>query len=526
MLKKTPVWVVCGLLDAGKTTLINRLLDDELKDERVLVLQFETGEQAIRTDDQAEAYRISKQRLEQEGAGLIEEIREKADEVNADLMLIEWNGMAHFREFENLFLQFSAKEFLSIEKVIYAVDPNNLETRLLDGGSVAASQIMASDLAFVRGKGRGREPMAARWIHRYHRNLPVYTEREWKRFTAGMFRLGMSPLMRLLAGVTLLLVGMTLLTLMSDRGLPVIRFVSIFSGVFLQAVPFLALGVLLSSAIQVYVSADFIERRFPRAMLPGQLFAMLAGFFLPVCDCASIPVFRSLVKKGVPLPAAVTFMLASPVINPVVLLSTWYAFGGNYRMMAARSGLGLLAAFCVGMTFLLRKEDAAGKEADLLRHSEADYGSGQTLFEGAPEQRQSRAHLFLSHAMNEFFSVGKYLVIGIFVSTIFQDLLPATVDMENYFSDIVMLLFMMLLAFLLSLCSSSDAVVARTLGKNLSAGPILGFLVFGPMMDVKNIAMLMSGFQPRFVLRLLLTTFIISFLILLLFMGMEGGGIL
>ncbi|MDO4293307.1 MAG: permease [Eubacteriales bacterium] len=357
MFIKTPAWVICGLLDAGKTTMINRLLHEELRNEKVLVLQFEAGEEAIQPEDQAEAFFISKRRLEQSGAGLIKEIREKIDAAKASLLLIEWNGMAPFEEFENLFLQFFAKEFLSVEKIVYVAGPGKLQEQLRDGGTVTASQIAASDLAFVRGeRGQGKETTAAGYLRRYHRNLPVYTEDRWKRFVAQLFHVRLSPLMRMLTGGTLLVIGVLSLTAMRDFGFPVLRFISTFLGVFLQAVPFLALGVLLSSVIQIYVSADFIERRFPKSLFWGQLFAVIAGFFLPVCDCASIPVFRSLVKKGVPLPAAVTFMLASPVINPVVLLSTWYAFGGNWKMVAARSGLGLLTAFCVGMTCLIRTE--------------------------------------------------------------------------------------------------------------------------------------------------------------------------
>ncbi len=117
--------------------------------------------------------------------------------------------------------------------------------------------------------------------------------------------------------------------------------------------PFLVIGVLLSSAIQVYVSADWIRSKFPKNVVFGQLFAIVAGFCLPVCDCASIPVFKGLVKKGVPLSAAVTFMLVSPVINPVVILSTWYAFNGNLRIIAARCGLGVLCAVLTGLTYLI-----------------------------------------------------------------------------------------------------------------------------------------------------------------------------
>ena len=103
----------------------------------------------------------------------------------------------------------------------------------------------------------------------------------------------------------------------------------------------------MSSLIQIYVPADWIQRHFPQKTFAGQIFAIVAGFCLPVCDYASIPVFKKPGKKGVPVSAAVTFMLVSPVINPVVILSTYYAFNGNYKMIAARCGLGILCAVIV-----------------------------------------------------------------------------------------------------------------------------------------------------------------------------------
>ena len=81
---------------------------------------------------------------------------------------------------------------------------------------------------------------------------------------------------------------------------------------------------------------------------------IIAGFFLPVCDCASIPVFKSLIKKGIPLPAASCFMTASPVINPVVILSTYYAYNGNIRAVLYRCGTGILCSFLIGLTFIIK----------------------------------------------------------------------------------------------------------------------------------------------------------------------------
>lgn len=109
-----------------------------------------------------------------------------------------------------------------------------------------------------------------------------------------------------------------------------IRYFTIFMGVFLQAVPFLLLGVLISSAIQVFIPVGVLERIFPSNPVFAMGMGIGAGFFLPVCDCASIPVFQGLLKKGVPLPAAICFMTAAPIVNPVVLLSTYYAFNGSF----------------------------------------------------------------------------------------------------------------------------------------------------------------------------------------------------
>ena len=131
----------------------------------------------------------------------------------------------------------------------------------------------------------------------------------------------------------------------------------------------------------------------------------------------------------------------------------------------------------------------------------------------------------MRHAQNEFFSVGKFLLTGIFVSTLFQDFIPQAVTAGSGAAPWKALLLMMGLAFVLSLCSSSDAVVARSMAASLPAGAVLGFLVFGPMMDIKNAAMLLSGFKSAFVVRLFVTAFLVCFLVMMLFMLWGSGGI-
>ncbi|MEY8354966.1 permease [Lachnospiraceae bacterium 54-53] len=320
---------------------------------------------------------------------------------------------------------------------------------------------------------------------------------------------------------------LTVKPVLGTLGYSLDRFITVFLGVFLQAVPFLAIGVLLSSVIQVYVQPEWLQRKFPKHPAAGQLFAIAAGFCLPVCDCASIPVFKSLVKKGVPVSAAVTFILVSPVINPVVILSTWYAFNGNPGMIAARCGLGVLCAVLTWLTcqvfppkeILLEESPGGGRETGLAG-SRGDFDYPEEGREGT-----SRFSLLIRHGQNEFFSVGKYLLTGIFVSTLFQDLLPAMIRSGAGIPEAGSILLMMGMAFVLSLCSSSDAVVARTMAGAFPVVALVGFLVFGPMMDIKNMVMLLSGFRSKFVVRLLVTTFIICFAVILVFSGLGSGGI-
>ena len=518
---KTPVWVITGLLDSGKTTLINRLIKEELRELNLLILQFEAGEELVKEGERIQRLMFSKSQLEQTPLDIADGLLLYLEQHSPDLLLIEWNGMEHFHTLEKMLLQFSAKAVLCVEKVVYVVKDEGLLKRLWEAGPAARSQIEGSDFAYIRTKEHKQNRKIKDILHSCNPDIRIFTVQKWERFLQKMVHFSMPAQLWFLMALMTAIACITAFTLLKPFEISMGRFISIFLGVFLQAVPFLAIGVLLSSVIQFYLPQDWIQRRFPKTLLSGQLFAVLAGFCLPVCDCASIPVFKSLVKKGVPMPAAVTFMLVSPVINPVVILSTWYAFNGNYRMLAARCGLGILCAVLCGLTYLVKPPEAN------LAEDETPFPAGCRNYSLPVEEKSPVAYFLwmLRHGQSEFFSVGKYLLIGIAVSALFQDMLPLAVAAGRGTAPWAALLLMMGMSFALSLCSSSDAVVARSMAGGLPAGSIVGFLVFGPMMDIKNAAMLLSGFKPGFVARLSVTTFLVCFIVVLMFMLCGSGGI-
>lgn len=503
-----PVYVVTGFLESGKTTLLSHLLKKSDPGQR-LVLQFESGIEEIAPGTGCDVMIVPKRVLEQEPGKAADRIGSYLADTPPQEIWIEWNGMAPLSQLYGLLARPELKA-CRIEKILHIADCATLETLLGRTGAFLPEQIAASDFAVLRGAFSDEQYRRARRLLReINPGVRVLDDDDSAAILARTRHAAFSPV-ALFASAILLFAAAYLFTeaLFQISQTPVNTVINIFLGIMLQAVPFLLIGVLISSAIQVLIPQRAIELLFPKNLAGGMLVAVLAGFCLPVCDCASIPIFRSLVRKGVPLPAAVTFMAATPVINPVVMLSTYSAFNGNWSVVLGRVGMGITAAVLIGCWFALfpGKTPALSSGFDRVMCSCGCYG-------GAEEATTAgqKLSLLLRHSQAEFFNVAKYLTIGAFLAAVFQVTVTNSLLLQTPADFALSLLLMMALAFLLSLCSSSDAVVAKTFASRFPMEPIMGFLVFGPMMDIKNVLLLSGGFSKRFVLKLLTVCFAVCF---------------
>lgn len=282
-----------------------------------------------------------------------------------------------------------------------------------------------------------------------------------------------------------------------------VRMWAIGVGIFFQAAPFLALGVLVSELIEEFVPPERLARLFPRG--PASIAAALAAaLVLPVCDCSAVPVFRSLVRKGVPTSAAVTLMLASPSINPIVVWSTWYAFG-SWRIVVLRALLAVAVTVVVGVMM-------GRVGGPVLVEDEAECAAGCGCHPGgggAGAPVGGRLALVASHSATGFGRILPYLLVGIALSSAAQVLISPTQSLDGAPAPVA-LGAMMAAGFVFSLCSSSDAIIARSLSALAPAGALLGFMVYGPMMDVKNVLLLSSSFDKRFVAKLFVVVTVTS----------------
>ncbi|MNP15302.1 putative permease [compost metagenome] len=272
-------------------------------------------------------------------------------------------------------------------------------------------------------------------------------------------------------------------------------------------------GAILSSLLHLYVSEEKLSKWIPKNPVIGILFACLLGLIFPVCECGMIPLVRRLIQKGMPLYIAIVFILSGPILNPVVYAATYMAFRLYPEMVYARMGLAFVVSASIGFIIYMTWRSNPLK----LSLSRMDNTSAHIN-----EHRSGRWNSIFVHAADEVFEMGKYLIIGCLLTAGIQSFVARESLTAIGAGHVSSYVFMMGFAFVLSLCSTSDAFVASTFLNSFSSGSLLAFLVLGPMLDFKNMLMLLSVFKTKFV-------FYLAFLICaIVFIGavLTGGIVL
>ena len=277
------------------------------------------------------------------------------------------------------------------------------------------------------------------------------------------------------------------------------NFMVVFGSLLVGAVPLVMLGAFVAAIIGTFVPTSAFERlgRLPESLqIPA---AALAGFAFPVCECGSVPVARRLVARGVVPSAAVAFMLAAPILNPIVVLSTSIAYRGRdilWPMVLGRVGLGFVAAMIVGWVVGSRSRQGFLRPAP---HDETAGCGCHTDEHGCGHDGHSepRWKSFFGYFSGDFAYMGRYLIVGALVAAFMQTLVPQSLLDSVAEAPVLSLLAMMALAFALSLCSESDAFVAASFVQ-FGVGGQLAFLVFGPMMDAKLAFLYKASFSRGF----------------------------
>jgi uncharacterized membrane protein YraQ (UPF0718 family) len=267
---------------------------------------------------------------------------------------------------------------------------------------------------------------------------------------------------------------------------------TIFVSIAVQALPFLVLGVLVSGAITAYVPPSVFRRILPENQAAAVPIAASAGLLLPGCECGSVPVAGGLLSRGVPPAAAFTFLLAAPAINPIVLIATAVAFPGRPEFVLARFAASIATAIVVGLLWA-----RFGQERWVRIQRRPVIVTG------------ARWPTFVDTARHDFLHAGGFLVLGAILAATLNVVVPRGIY-EAVASDPVLgVLALVLLAILMSICSEADAFIAASLPE-FSPVALLAFMVVGPMVDLKLVALQAGTFGRQFAVRFAPLTLLVA----------------
>ena len=286
---------------------------------------------------------------------------------------------------------------------------------------------------------------------------------------------------------------------------------AIFQGLLIEAIPFLLLGVTIAGLARWLVPQSAWVRRLPRHPLLAPIVGALLGFALPACECGNVPVARRLLASGAPLGTGFGFLFAAPVLNPIVLASTWAAFPDKTWLLWARPAgafaialalsalLGLIpeSRLLQGALLEERRLSQPLSSLGLLERRTGLLGAVPVKPEPQPESMAPSRRDLLSHSTREFLSLLTLLVLGSALAAVVQTWLPRSWLLALGSAPTLSVMALMLLALVVSVCSSVDAFLALGFAAQVTPGALLAFLLLGPVVDLKLAGLFTVLLTPR-----------------------------
>lgn len=257
------------------------------------------------------------------------------------------------------------------------------------------------------------------------------------------------------------------------------------ASVLVEAMPFVMLGVLLAVIVQVWLPPGTLERILPRNATARRVVLSSLGILIPVCECGNVPFARGLLNRGISPADTLTFLVAAPIVNPIVIITTHAAFGWSDGILIARIVGGFLVANLIGWLYSRHP-----RPTEVL--TETFRLSCETPVAAAPRWKLTLAQIII-----ELRAVMPALIIGSALAGAVQVLIPRSALVAIGSNPVLSIVAMILLAITIAICSNVDAFFALSLASAFSPGSIVAFLLVGPVVDVKMLALLRTTFTAR-----------------------------
>lgn len=533
---KIKIELILGLLESGKTNFINSMLEsDEFYNETIVVIQDEFGQTDINYhNDKISKKNINLITIEHNTDDVINEnyIKDIIIKYCPERIFIETNGMKNSSYILKVFNNNVLKKLCIIDDIVSIIDAETFNLYYRNMQDLLVSQIFNSEKIILNNLNKFNKNEITNIISQIKNinetasimeysefeDSPDYSYLELYDNNKNIFTFKTYIFIFLIIFFFTALSAFSLLdfSISSQYMTTLNKFYTVFISILIEGIPFILIGSFVSALIQIYVSKEFIIKVFPHNIFLSCIIAAFAGIVFPICDCGTIPVVKGFIRKKVPTAACITFLLSAPIVNPIAIISTMYAFQDMKSVVIYRIFSGIIIAILIGliMHFFTRDNPNILKTNTDPLSCECSICSDS--YEYSKASIDTLRNIFF-HTSDEFFNIGKFMIMGAFISSIFQTIV--SFDSNLYFpnDNRTSLLIMILLAFLLSVCSTSDAFIAKGFLKLFSLNSVMGFLVVGPMLDIKNTFMLFGNFKKTFVLKLIFCIVIISFTVLINF---------
>ncbi len=533
---KIKIEIILGLLESGKTNFINSMLEsDEIYNETIVVIQDELGQ----TDINYPNDKISKKNI-----NLITIEHNTDDDINENYIkdiiikycperiFIETNGMKNSSYILKVFNNDVIKKLCIVDDIVSIVDAETFNLYYRNMQDLLFSQIFNSEKIILNNLNKFTKNEITNIISQIKNINETASIMEYSEFEDSpdysylklydnnknvfTFKTYIFIFLIIFSFTALSAFSLLDFSISSQYLTTLNKFYTVFISILIEGIPFILIGSFVSALIQIYVSKEFIIKVLPHNIFLSCIIAAFAGIIFPICDCGTIPIVKGFIRKKVPTAACITFLLSAPIVNLIAIISTVYAFQDMKYVVIYRIFSGIIIAILIGLIIHFFTRD----NPNILKNNTDPLSCECAICSDSYEDSKASIDILRNiffHTIDEFFNIGKFMIIGAFISSIFQTIVYF--DSNLYFpnDNRTSLLIMILLAFLLSVCSTSDAFIAKGFLKLFSLNSVMGFLVVGPMLDIKNTFMLFGNFKKTFVLKLIFCIVIISFTVLINF---------
>lgn len=512
---KVKVDFFLGFIGSGKSRIINELIKKDLDNKRLVVVQCEIGKTIINKSENIflELYNgeINK-----------DYIKLLCDKYNPEEIIIEFNGINNIDEclnnlktdyykddyiINNIFTIVSSKDINMYIRNMY----NKFYKHILYGQKIIINNYENANKEEIKSIKKqikvineiSKVYVINSFLNIDNKNINIADEKQ---------SLSNKNIFYILTFIMLAFYLMILIPYIKKYNSELVsnsifsKVSVIFISLVIESTPFILFGSLLPSIFQNFNIINKIKNIKIKNNTVKIIMSSFIGFFMPVCDCGTVPLLKGFIKSGMSKGQAVTFMLSAPIVNPICILSTWYAFSEMRYMVILRILISEIVAVSTGI--IIDKYENIKMVAN-----EGVYCNCFIYGTESNSIYNKIKGVFLQSA-DDFVNTMRYVIIGALLSSILQSFI--TVNNISVSNVVIQVLIMIGAAFLISNCSTSDAFIGRSFLSNFTAPSVLGFLVFGPMIDIKNFILLINSLNKAFVLKLILIVFTLTFSLILI----------